>query len=465
MKKTSISFLAEAGLGILKGNPSVFVKGCKIDSRQIEAGDLFIAIKGPTFDGHNYVEAAYQKGCRAFLLSEEKAANELLQNHSDVAAILVENVQDAFEKMAESYLNQFSLIKVGVTGSTGKTSTKAFAASVLASKYKTVCSQKNYNTHLGISLTAFLADESTEAIVFEMGMDTPNELHDYCKWVKPETALITNVGIVHMENIGSPEGIADEKMKITDFFAKENCLIYNCDSPFLNKEEIKKRTHTEFSLYPVGEGAEAVLKLYNAKNKEAEGISFDLSFKEETQHFELPFLGLHNAHNAALAVALGLNYGISMQDAAKAFPNAKFEGKRLEVCKLKKGTLLDDSYNANPDSMASALKTLANFPAKRRIAVISAMRELGSLEEESHIAIGKLCSELNLDILIAIGQNKDYYAKGAYLAGKNDNIYLFDDLKLAEDFIKKLLQEEDVLLIKGSLTTNVHNLASNLRGI
>lgn len=463
MRETSVKFLADACSGKLYGDAGLMVSGVKIDSRQAAAGDLFVAVKGPNNDGHNYMGSAYEQGCRVFLVSDQAAAEAFFASHPDAALVLVDNTEYGFEMMAKGYIDQFDLIKVAITGSTGKTSTKALTAAVMSAKYRTVCSQKNYNTHLGIAMTCFLADETTEAIVIEMGMDRKDELYDYCKWVRPHAALITNVGVVHMEYIGSREGIAEEKLKITSFLQPDQPLIYNCDSPFLSKEEILKRSSGNFRMVPAGEGSEAQVLITNAREEGMAGISFDLTADGITQHFALPVLGLHNAHNGALAAAMGLQFGISLEMSAEAMPKASLEGKRLEISSIGKASLIDDSYNANPDSMASAMRTLAALPAKRRIAVISQMRELGDAEEESHVMIGKLACDLGISFIIAIGAGREYYAEGVGESSGSSAFISFEDADSAMEVLPDMIKDGDLVLIKGSFSTGIYKLAAALK--
>ena len=462
MRTTKLSFLADACEGRLFGAAGAEVSDVKIDSREVFPGCLFVAVKGPNNDGHRYLSQAYEKGCRCFLVSDGKAAEDAFQCKDDASWVLTDDTQYAFEMMAKAYMDQFDLIKIGVTGSTGKTSTKALVAAVMSARFNTVCSRKNYNTHLGIAMTCFLADEDTQAIVIEMGMDRKDELYDYCKWVRPHAAVITNVGVVHMEYIGSREGIAEEKLKITSFLEPDQPLIYNCDSPFLSREEILKRSSGRFRMVPCGEVDEAVVKISGAEDLGASGIRFDLSYEGKEQRFELPFLGLHNAHNGALAAAVGLQFGISLEEAAKAMPKAMIEGQRLEIVPIGEATLIDDSYNANPDSMASAMRTLARLDAKRRIAVIADMRELGDAAVECHVGIGKLASELGIDILLAIGSFRGYYAEGCR-GSEKPQVNCFETWEEAEEHLLPLIASGDAILVKGSLSTGIHCLAERLR--
>ncbi len=459
MIKTSAEFLAKACDGTILGAGGLFAEDVKIDSRECLPGDMFVAVVGEINDGHKFLEGAYKLGARVFLVSEEEPAEALIKAHSDCCCIMVKDTSKAFSEMALAYLDQWKPVKIGITGSTGKTSTKALTKAVMSAKYNTVCSQRNYNTHLGICMTCFLAGPDTQAVVFEMGMDRKNELFEYTSWLKPETVMITNVGVVHMENIGSREGVAIEKLKITSHLEENQPLLYNCDSPFLNEADIRRLAPGSFPIFAVGEGPEAKLKLSNIKDKGLEGIEFDL----DDQHFELPFPGAHNAHNAALAAACGLHYGISLAEAAKAMPKAEIEHKRMDVYRGKGITLIDASYNANPDSMASAVKTLARSEGRRRIAVISDMRELGSANDDSHLGIGKLCADEGIDMLIAIGDNRALYVMGSRMGSSSVSAVCFANTAEAMESVPGLLKEGDTVLVKGSLSTEIYKLADKIR--
>ncbi|MBQ4506114.1 MAG: UDP-N-acetylmuramoyl-tripeptide--D-alanyl-D-alanine ligase [Firmicutes bacterium] len=452
-----------AGMELL-GKQDTEINGIAIDSREASEGQLFVAVKGPSNDGHKYLEGAYAGGCRAFLVSDMAQSRAFFEKHDDVSRIVCGNTEFGAMELAAAYLREVDPLVVGITGSTGKTSTRARVAAVLSEKYRIHTAKKNLNTYLGISMTIFSMDEDTEALVLEMGMDRKNEIYEYCKRIRPDAAVITNVGTVHMEYIGSQEGIAAEKLKITSFFGPENTLVYNCDSPFMDDESIDKLSSGAFKRFPVGEGGGALLKIENAKDLGLEGISFDMILEGESAHCEMPVMGLHNAHNGALAAAIGHLYGISLENAAKALSKASVENKRLTPIRLKGDILLvDDSYNANPDSVASAISTMAAIDAKRRICVLARMGELGPVHKESHLAIGKLIADRGMDIAVLVGPDRELYAEGIMRSEESCSVSSFPDMDSAADFVESLLAPGDAVLVKGSLATGIHELAARLR--
>ena len=357
---------------------------------------------GEINNGHNYVKSAYDLGCRAFLVSQD------IPELPGSVVIRVDDTMEGFKRMAEAYVAQFNVRKVGVTGSVGKTTTKMLTAAVASAKYKTVCSRKNLNTHLGVCLTCFLADETTQCIVFEMGMDHKGEIEEYVTWVKPEIAIITNVGVSHMERLGSRDAIADAKLEIVLPFTDECTLVVNSRSDYLKTEkEIRERAlnKSNFKIVLVGQD----IDYKDVKNKGENGIEFYVN----NVKFELPLLGEHNALDACLAIAAGLQMGISLEEASAALKNVIATDRRLKAVKIGGIYLLDDS----PDSMKAGISALCGVDAKRRIAVLGDMLELGGADESGHTEVGRFAAESGVDMIIAVGSRKDLYFKGVREAG------------------------------------------------
>ncbi|MBR5926342.1 MAG: UDP-N-acetylmuramoyl-tripeptide--D-alanyl-D-alanine ligase, partial [Firmicutes bacterium] len=353
MRTLQLSTLAMVSKSKLIGNLANSATSFVIDSRQAFDGTIFVCVKGPNNDGHKYAESAYNQGCRVFVMSDFAACDAMCSAHSDASVIFCDNTEDAFRDMAKWYIDYLGVKKVAVTGSVGKTTTKTLTAKVLASRYNVVSSQKNYNTHLGICMTSFLADENTDIIVYEMGMDHTGEIEGFCSWVNPDTCLITLIADSHLERLGSKEAIADAKLEITKFMSDDKALIYNCDSPFLDKENLIRRTKMNFMPVPVGFGEEASVRIADVRVRGLVGLSFDMIVRDEIREVKLPLLGKHNASNAALAVVCGMIYGIPMKDAAAALSDVSGVEKRLASEDVNGVLLLDDSYNANPASMAA----------------------------------------------------------------------------------------------------------------
>ncbi len=465
MKKLKVLDLAKAARGRLFGDANAVIDSIVIDSRETKQGSMFVCIVGDVNDGHKFIDSAYDNACRVFLMSDAETMTSFMQKHDDVTVILAKNTEFAFQKMAEWYLNLICVKKIGVTGSVGKTTTKSLVAAVLSAKYKTVCSQKNYNTHLGLCMTAFLANPDTEVVVFEMGMDRKGEIDEYCSWVKPDTGIITIVGDSHLEKLGSKENIANAKLEITHYMEKKNALIYNSDSPFLDMHSLEKRTKMNFIPIPVGSRNEASVKISNIVDLGLEGISFDLSLQDEEIHINLPLLGTHNASNAALAVTCGILYDVPTPAICKALADVSGTDRRLAFEDINGLLLLDDSYNANPASMAAALNVLSKISAPRHVAILADMYELGEDEKLGHIQTGEKAGELGVDLLIAIGKNANLMAEGALSKSDKISVVKYPDVHSSAETIITLLGPGDAVLVKGSNSTKVSEIAEMIRGL
>ena len=462
MKPTNLKYLADACNGIIIGNNDAVVTGTKIDSREVTPGDMFVAVIGVKNNGHDYLEGAYNLGCRVFLISEKEKGLALLAKHPEVCLIVVPDTSVAFKDMAQKYVSQFNLKKVAVTGSVGKTTTRTLTGAVLSRKYNVVCAEKNLNTYLGIAMTTFFADDTTEIIVYEMGMDRRHEIETYCDWVFPDTAVITNIGISHLEYLGTRDEIALEKLSITKHLKPDDYLVYQCDGDYLRDDAEMRRfaMGKDFKSFRAGETGR--MSFSNVIDMVEKGIEFDLTCDGVTQHCKLPIAGVHNAQNAALAAAVGILYGVSLEEASMAFSEVGAAKRRMNIKHCGGVTIIDDTYNANPDSAISALGFLGKMEAKRKIAVMGIMRELGSETVNGHLKVGKFIAQCGLDLLITIGEEGKLYIEGAK---EDENLVSvsFDDPKMAEQFIFGQVKPGDAVLLKGSNITCVADIAAHMR--
>ena len=462
MRPTSIAFLASASGARVLGDGSKTVTGVQIDSRAAASGDLFVCVVGDINDGHNFVDGAYGNGCRIYLMSEQDRADELLAKDPSVCILMADDTQIAFRDMAKAYLEQFDVKKLAITGSVGKTSTRTYTAAVIASRYPTKSAKKNLNTHLGLCLTCFECEEDTRVMVFEMGMDRSGEIAEYVDWIRPDTAVITNIGITHLERLGSREAIADAKYEILKYFGPDNLLIYNADSDYLSEEEIVRRTGGNFRRYSVGTQEGCDLQLLNVNTERAGGIRFTLKTKDIALDYTMPVLGEHNAIDAALAVAAGLSVNVPMTQAARALSEVKANPRRMNAVKLGGVYVIDDTYNASPVSMNAALDVMDQIRAERKIAILADMLELGEMEKQGHLEVGRRIASSTVDVLFAIGPRAKAYAD---CASVNENIRIFyaEKLEELEPTINRMLLTGDAVLIKGSNITGVAELAQRIR--
>ncbi|HCU08243.1 MAG TPA: UDP-N-acetylmuramoyl-tripeptide--D-alanyl-D-alanine ligase [Clostridiales bacterium] len=464
MIRTDIQSIARACGGRIFGNQSGNITGVVIDSRDAKEELMFVAVIGPNKDGHDYLTDAMDRGCRVFLISQEERTQVILEKEPTASIILTGDTEQGLTWVAQAYLEQFDLYRVAVTGSVGKTTTKEMTARVLCQKYHTISTVGNLNTTLGQCLTAFQADRDTEAIVFEMGMDRKGELESYCRWIRPQIAVITNVGTAHLEHLGTREAIADAKLEIATYLGPKDVLIFNSDSDFLSAETVEDKLKGRCMLCPVGTGADAQYQLTDIRS-EGDGVHFALEDRHRglLQSFTLPILGIHNALNASLSAAVGAFLNISLEEASEALFEMQTAKRRLHVEIAGGVTLIDDTYNAGPDSMKAALDVLAAAEGRRRIAVLADILELGSYLEEGHLSVGRYVAEKNPDVLIAIGDHAKYYAIGAEEADYNGLLIRCQTNEEALNFLLPELRPGDVVLVKGSNATGVAGVAEQIR--
>lgn len=458
MKKTSIGQIAEAAGGRLAAEGSEkFITGIKHDSREVRPGDMFVAIKGENHDGHRFIPQVIEAGCAAVLVSDLQQCPA----DADVSVIVVKDTIAAMGKIASWYLDSQEIRCVAVTGSVGKTSTRDMIYYVLRQKYNCGRNLKNFNNNIGLPISVFHFDEETDAAVLEMGMDAFGEIEYLSGIVRPEIGVITNIGVAHMEKLGSREGIFRAKMEITKNIrpaSEGGALVFAGDEEFLTKE----RTAGDYDQIEVGTGNCADLRISGVEDHGIEGISFTVEYEEagktERRNVELPAAGAHNAVNAGLALAVGRKMGVSIEEGIKGLQQVELTGSRLRKIEGVSVRIIDDTYNANPDSMMSALDVLKKSSAGRRVAVLGDMFELGAEEKELHRKVGEHAAKAGIDQLITIGNLAENIAiggKGVHFPDKESF------LNVIEDYIKP----GDLILVKASRGMHLEEIVERLRTI
>ena len=456
MKKTSVEQITKAAGGVLaREGSSRFITGIRHDSREVLPGEMFVAIKGDNQDGHKYIPQVIGKGCAAVLVS----SMDEIPADADLNVILTDDTIEAMGKIAAWYLDSLGIRRAAVTGSVGKTSTRDMIYYVLSEKYNCGRNLKNFNNNIGLPISIFQFDENTEAAVLEMGMDAFGEIEYLSSIVKPEIGVITNIGIAHMEKLGSREGIFRAKMEITKNILPKSeggTLVFAGDDEFLTKE----RTAGDYIQVEVGTGENADLRISGVEDHGIEGISFDVEYDEDgskqTTHVELPAAGAHNAGNAAIALAVGRQLGISIEEGAKGLKKVELTGSRLRRIDGESVTIIDDTYNANPFSMISALDVLAGSEARRRVAVLGDMFELGTDEKMLHRKVGEHAKAAGVDELITSGDLAAEIAEGG--DGRH-----FEDKESFIEVIREYIKPGDLVLVKASRGMHLEEVVDKLR--
>lgn len=480
---------------IITGSGKTVVNDFCKDSRLVRKNGAYIAIIGEKFDGNDFVEKAIDAGASVCIISKENANVVEKAKKNNTTLVLVADTLKALQEIAKYKRSLFNIPVVAVTGSVGKTSTKDMIASVLSSKYNTLKTKGNMNNNIGMPMTILeLNDEN--AMVVEMGMNHFSEIELLTDIAKPTIAVITNIGTAHIGNLGSRENILKAKLEILDGM-KKKILVINNDNDLLHKFYLENKDNPEIEIHTYGIENKSEVMGYNIRLGEDSSwfdckIENDLENKSSANNdliienhtidnelenrssvnndlknefsVEVPVGGLHFIYNSlcAITVANLLNLNQSeIKCGIKKFVPTK---NRMDITKLRNGvTIINDSYNASFDSMQMLLNYLSNFTAKRRIAVLGDMLELGEFSKELHEKVGKEVAKNNVDILIVSGENSKYIAEKAIKDGMNkENVYYFDNGDKIYNFIKKIWRDGDCILFKASNGMKFFEIADKL---
>lgn len=452
MLKLSLDEIVKATKGKLLLNNNKEVEYISTSSKDIKENTLFIPIKGEKYDGHAFLEDAYNNGCRIFLIDKN---HEFYKK--DISLIEVNDTLLALGSLARFYLDKFNVDLIGVTGSVGKTSTRDIIYSVLNEKYKTLKNELNYNNEIGIPKTLFNLDYSYEKAVIEMGIDKKGDI-SYFKTIAPlKHAVISNIGLSHIANFKNQEGIFHAKMEIAKDFNKENTLIVNGDDNFLKTLKDKKLPYNLLTY-----GFDKDNTIYCVSYEIVNGkINFKVNFKNKVYDYTIPSIAKHNIYNAMSAILIGNLYNLTYEEIKKGLENVSFTEGRLTIINKKDITIINDCYNASLDSIISALNVLSTFKT-RKVAILGDVLETGSYEEEIHKNIGKSIIG-NTDILILVGDSIKYtYDEVIKNNFNKDNIYVFNTYEDVIKNIDNIIKKGDTILLKASHGIKLSNVVEYL---
>jgi UDP-N-acetylmuramoyl-tripeptide--D-alanyl-D-alanine ligase len=417
----------------------------------VTVGDLFVALVGKKFDAHNFVPQAASAGASAVMVSKIDPGWGTLP----CPLLVVDDTLVALQLMARGYRQQHNPIIIGLTGSNGKTSTKDLTAVVMAKKFVTRATCGNLNNHIGVPLTLLSLQAGEQCCVTEMGMNHPGEIEVLTDIADPDAGIVTNIGLAHIENLGTQDAIAWEKATLPAQVKRNGIVVLNANdkyTPLIAR-------HCQAVVSTAGVNAGDV----SASNLRADGVgtSFTLDFSGEQVEARLPILGEHMVANAALAACMGWRHGISPSDIAEALSHAVLTGGRLEPKIIQGIRFIDDSYNANPDSMIAGLRTLATLVGKgRRIAVLGRMGELGSIAEAEHKRVGKFAADLGIDALFTLGGHE---AEWISSATTGLSVRHFPDHAACAAHLRELLREGDFVLLKGSRSAAMEKVITHFQ--
>lgn len=445
--------LAEVmGGELLTGDPATMVRGLWIDSREVMPGGAFVAFRGQRVDGHAFVAEALARGARALVVTrhdEPLSAAVEASRRREVALILVPDSLAAVQRAAAWHRSRLDCPVIGITGSTGKTTTKDFLLSALSPLGRVTATAGNRNNELGVPLTLLEAGPDTAALVVEMAMRGPGQIAQLAHLARPTVGLVTNVGVSHFELMGSQAAIAEAKGELVEAVPADGAVFLNGDDA--TAASLADRALATVTLYGLTEACAVCGR--NVRLLDDGRAAFELTCAQGEAEVELPVPGRHNVYNALAAAAVALHLGVDPVEVADGLAAAAMTDMRMQVVDTASGvTVVNDAYNANPVSMRAAIDTLLGMPSRgRRIAVLGGMVELGSLTELAHFELGELVSRCGIDVLVTVGDLGERIADGARADGMDpDVVRPCAVVEEAVEVLDDLLEPGDVVLVKAS---------------
>jgi len=454
---------------ILLGDLDAECENISIDSRMIKEGEVFFALKGERYDGHNFIEDIITKGARAVVLEKSfYQTNKSIHNLHEkkiISILLVDNTLSALQIWAHHIHSLYKPFTICITGSNGKTTTKEMIVHLLSSNYNVLKSRGNYNNEIGVPLTLLDLDVHHDVLVLEMAARKSGEIKELTGIVKPDIAIITNVCEAHIGLFKSRDNIASEKSEIISALKDKGTAILNRDDMYY--EYFNNRMSDHNYLLSYGFHQEAQLRAENLRQEQDKGVHFDVVFEGKKYHIFLPLLGRFNAYNFLAAFAVGIKMHIPIEKMINQILDFGTPEMRMQYAYLKRGILLiQDCYNSNPTAAKEALKSVADIPGERfKVAVLGDMLELGDQAIEYHLEIGKKAAELSFDMVIGFGEHAKWIIKGALGQGiDKEKAYSFDRTEKDKivNMLKKELPENSVIFLKGSRVMQMEDIAREL---
>lgn len=441
MKNMSLGNIASACGGVFYGNEQskdLEVTEIITDSRQTSDGCLFVAIKGERVDGHDFVDAVFEKG--ALCVVSEKEITD-----APGAYILVESSLQAIKDIAEYYRQQLDVKVIGITGSVGKTSTKEVIAAVLGEKYNVLKTLGNFNNELGLPLTVFRLREQHEIAVLEMGISDFGEMHRLSKIARPDISVITNIGQCHLEFLKDRSGVLKAKTEIFDYIAEDGQIVLNGDDDKLATIQGVK------GISPTFFGIETKREVYasNIIMQGLKGVACELHAGEKSIKVLIPIPGYHMVLNALAATAVGIQLGLTMEEIKAGIEKLEPLGGRFHIIETEQITIIDDCYNANPVSMKASLDVLKDA-RQRKVAILGDMFELGENAAYLHNSVGVRAAENKIDLLICVGEMSQHTAAAAVARGGCKEVVEVPNLEELLEKLPTLIEAEDTILVKAS---------------
>ena len=454
-----LNFIAQACAGkIVSGAADLSVPRICTDSRQIHPGDLFLALAGENYDGHNYLREVAQKGAAVVLVNTGRSQKDL----GACAVVEVSDTRAALGQIAAAHRKDFSCPVIAVGGSNGKTTTKELIGAVLRQRFATVWSEASFNNDIGVPQTLLRMDRTHRAAVLEVGTNHPGELAPLVRMIQPRYGVITSIGREHLEFFGDLEGVAREEGVLAELLPADGKLFLNGDDVFAPTLAARSRAE----VVRVGFGERNTWRAAWARlSKEGTTFRVVAPCAEFSGDYRISLLGRHQVVNALFAIAIGVELGLTREEIELGLAECPPAKMRLQLSEQNGIRVLDDAYNANADSMLAALQTLTELPCKgRTVAVLGDMAELGEHTEAAHREIGRRAAELGVGQLFAVGKMAAVTAQAAREAGLV-RVMEFTDVESAMGVVKNFLKSGDLVLLKASRSSRLERITEQLRGV
>jgi len=426
------------------------ISGVSIDTRTLQAGELFFALRGEHTDGHRFVDSAFERGAGAVVVSDSAAQS------AEGPVLVVDDTVAALQRLAGWYRSRFDLPVVGITGTNGKTTTKDMTAAVLSTRFRTLKTEGNYNNHIGVPLTLLGLSARHEAAVIEIGMSHPGEVRTLAAIAEPRIGVITNVAEAHLETMGSREAIADAKGELLDALPKDGTAILNGDDELVMSQA--RRARGDVRTFGVAQDAD-----FRAEGIEERATSVGFSVAGDGT-FEVPLPGRHNVANALAAVAVGSVLGVGPEDASRGLSGFESSPLRMKIIEIGDWRVLNDAYNCNPGSLRASLETLVGLGGGRRTAAaLGDMLELGPASDSAHRTAGRFAAGLGIDLIYLFGTEVRSLREGALEGGMAPgSVRLFETKDELARALAAELNGPAVILVKGSRGTRMEEVVETL---
>ncbi|MBU2702992.1 UDP-N-acetylmuramoyl-tripeptide--D-alanyl-D-alanine ligase [Sporomusaceae bacterium BoRhaA] len=450
MAKFTLNEICLATGGQLVAGSDCNFSGICTDSRKIKSGQLFIALMGENFDGHQFTSAVVQQGAAGVLVSQNVVVPDSLP------VIKCDDTLKALQDIAAYHRQRFTLPVIAITGSNGKTTTKDMLAAILSKQFKVLKTQANFNNEIGLPFTLLSLQPEHEVAVVEMGMRGLGQITALTRIARPTAGIVTTVGETHMELLGSRENIAKAKAELVEAIDPQGFVVLNADNPYVAAMASKARC----AVITFGLRAASDVQGKNVRSS-VDGVSFDCTYDGRCFAVHIPALGEHNVMNALAALAAGFKLGMNEKDMVVGLKQFAPSGMRMAIEKVGPYQIINDAYNASPASMVSALQTLVCLRSGRTVAVLGDMFELGELAEQAHGDIGKTAAQLGVDLIVTVGKLGQLIADGAQLHG-HKAVFACQNQAEALLVLHEKLVSGDVILIKGSRGMKMEQLIPQL---